>query len=190
MLVSSANKCIEGVPGFSFVLARRSLLESALAGHWARSHSLDLADQWRGFEQSGKFRFTPPTQVLLAFRQALREFFAEGGVTARAARYQANHRTLTAGMRELGFVAYLPETRMSHIITTYLCPADPRYDFDVFYGKLAQRGMVIYPGKVSRAQCFRIGNIGRLYPRDMEALLHAIAAVAGEMGFAPGSGGR
>lgn len=186
VIISSANKCIEGVPGFGFVLARRELLEAAGAGRWARSHSLDVYDQWLGFERGGKFRFTPPNQVLLAFRQALRELEAEGGVAARQARYQANHRTLMAGMDRLGFVPFLERARMSHIITTFLCPDDPAYDFQTFYDKLAARGMVIYPGKVTNASCFRIGNIGRLFPRDMEALLLTIADVTKEMGFEPG----
>lgn len=185
-LISSANKCIEGVPGFSFILARRSLLEEAGAGHWARSHCLDLHDQWRAFLASGKFRFTPPNQVLLAFQQALREFFAEGGVPAREARYIANHQTLMAGMDRLGFVPFLEREKMSHIITTFLCPNDSRYDFQTFYDKLSDRGMVIYPGKVTGSSCFRIGNIGRLFPRDMEALLLAMSSVVKEMGFEPG----
>lgn len=184
-LISSANKCIEGVPGFSFVLSRRSLLEEAGDGGWARSHSLDLYDQWQAMESGDKFRFTPPNQVLLAFRQAMREFFAEGGVSARQARYTANHQTLMAGMDRLGFVPFLEREKMSHIITTFLCPDDPRYDFQSFYDKLSERGMVIYPGKVTGSSCFRIGNIGRLFPRDIEALLEAIASVIQEMGFEP-----
>ena len=184
-LISSANKCIEGVPGFSFILSRRSLLEEASDGRWARSHCLDLVDQWQAMENGGKFRFTPPNQVLLAFRQALREFFAEGGVCARQSRYVANHQTLMAGMDRLGFVPFLEREKMSHIITTFLCPDDPRYDFQTFYDKLSDRGMVIYPGKVTGSSCFRIGNIGRLFPRDMEALLEAISSVTKEMGFEP-----
>ena len=183
VLISSANKCIEGVPGFGFVLARRKLLEQAGAERWPRSHSLDLYDQWIGFERTGKFRFTPPNQVLLAFRQALREFSAEGGVAMRQARYQANHHTLLAGMDRLGFVPFLPRPLMSHIITTFLCPNHPAYDFQTFYDKLAARGMIIYPGKVTSASCSRIGNVGRLFPRDIEALLLAIEHVKNEMGF-------
>ena len=185
-LISSANKCIEGVPGFGFVLARRAYLEEAGAGKWARSHCLDLYDQWTGFENGGKFRFTPPNQVLLGFQQALREFVAEGGVPARQARYEANHKTLLAGMNQMGYVPFLPKDRMSHIITTFYCPDDTSYDFETFYNKLSELGMVIYPGKVTGASCFRIGNIGRLYPNDIRALLFAIESVTNEMGFEPG----
>ena len=185
MLISGSNKSIEGVPGFSFILVRGDLLQEAGEGAWARSHSMDLYDQWHSFESGGKFRFTPPNQVLLAFRQALREFFAEGGIAARRARYMANHRKLLEGMDRLGFVPFLERQAMSHIITTYHCPDDPSYDFQTFYNKLSDRGMVIYPGKVTGASCFRIGNIGRLYPYDMEALLLAIDSVVQEMGFDP-----
>src|SRR5208282_6571264 len=100
-LISSSNKCIEGVPGFSFVIANaRKLKESE--GH-ARSLVLDLIAQWKGLETDGQFRFTPPTQALLAFHQALRELEAEGEGECRAARYQANRQILSAGMQELGF---------------------------------------------------------------------------------------
>lgn len=187
-LISSANKCIEGVPGFSFVFARRALLEQAGAEGWARSHSFDVYDQWQGFENGGKFRFTPPTQVLLGFAQALREYFAEGGLEAREARYRANHHSLLVGMLDRGFTPFLDPAAMSHIITTFHCPADSHFDFQGFYDRLASRGMVIYPGKVTGASCFRIGNIGRLYPRDFEALLAAVDQVALEMGFAGSAG--
>jgi len=182
-LISSANKCIEGVPGFSFIFARRELLEQSRVGAWARSHSLDLADQWQAFEDGGKFRFTPPNQVLLAFQVALREFFAEGGAAARQARYEANHRVLIRSMEKLGFQPFLSRELMSHIITTFHCPEDERFDFQTFYDKLSDRGMVIYPGKVTGAACFRIGNIGRLFPRDIDALLLAVSSVINEMGF-------
>jgi 2-aminoethylphosphonate-pyruvate transaminase len=124
--------------------------------------------------------------VLLAFRQALREFFAEGGIAARQARYIDNHRTLMRGMDRLGFVPFLARQMMSHIITTFHCPDDPAYDFQSFYGKLSERGMVIYPGKVTGASCFRIGNIGRLYSSDMDTLLLAIESVVRQMDFDPG----
>lgn len=180
-LVSSANKCIEGVPGFSFVLARRAaLLETE---GWARSLTLDLYAQWRGLEDNGQFRFTPPTHALLAFRQALLELDEEGGVAGRAARYRANREVCREGMRRLGFAEFLlGELGRGYIITSYRFPADPRFDFAAFYRNLSDRGFVIYPGKVSNADCFRIGHIGRLGPEDTRALLAAIEEVLGEMG--------
>jgi 2-aminoethylphosphonate-pyruvate transaminase len=181
-LVSSANKCIEGVPGISFVICRREALEKAEG--WARTLSLDLVDQWRGLERNGQFRFTPPTQVLLAFLQALRELEEEGGATGRAARYRRNHEILVRGMREMGFEEYLAPERQGYIITSFRYPGDPRFAFDDFYRRLADRGMIIYPGKVSDAACFRIGTIGRLFAADSEALLSAIREVLGEMGIA------
>lgn len=179
-LVSSANKCIEGVPGFSFVLARRAALE-ATAG-WARSVSLDLHAQWKGLENNGQFRFTPPTHALLAFDQALTELDWEGGVAGRAARYRANYETLIAGMRSMGFAEYLPPERQGYIITSFRYPAHSRFRFEEFYQRLSERGFVIYPGKVTDADCFRIGNIGRIFPADVSALLAAIADVLGVMG--------
>jgi 2-aminoethylphosphonate-pyruvate transaminase len=163
-IISSANKCIEGVPGFGFVLAKRdSLLE---LGKWARSLALDLFAQWQGLEGDGQFRFTPPTHALLAFHQALLELEAEGGVTARAARYRANYETLVAGTRALGLREYLPPEQQGHIIVSFVYPDDPRFVFQDFYARLNEMGYVIYPGKVGNANCFRVGCIGRLFPRD------------------------
>tara|TARA_Y100000588_G_scaffold4821_2_gene5972 strand:+ start:2034 stop:3119 length:1086 start_codon:yes stop_codon:yes gene_type:complete len=175
-LVSSANKCIQGVPGFAFTLCHRPLLEHS----HARTLSLDLADQWHGLEANGQFRFTPPTHTLLAFDQALRELDAEGGVAARATRYQANHKTCLEGMRALGFREYVPEPLQGHIITSFLYPSE-NFDFEDFYDRLNEKGFVIYPGKVTQADCFRIGHIGHLFPKDTEALLSAVREIiAGE----------
>jgi len=179
-LISSANKCIEGVPGFNFVLARKPAL-AACQGN-ARTLSLDLFEQWQGLEANGQFRFTPPTHALLAFAQALRELEAEGGVAGRAKRYQANHAALMAGMTALGFRCYLPPEHQSWIISAFHYPNDPAFQFEDFYRRLARHGMVIYPGKLGKVACFRIGNIGRLTARDIQELLEAVAAVLREMG--------
>jgi len=178
-LISSANKCIQGVPGFGFVLARRELLAAA-AGR-ARSLSLDLVAQWQGLELDGQFRFTPPTHALLAFWQALQDLEAEGGVRARAARYAANHRALMEGMTALGFRAYLAPEHQSHIITSFLFPTHTSFDFKRFYRYLSDEGFLIYPGKVSDADCFRIGTIGHLYPVDIRALVAAIGRTLAAM---------
>lgn len=179
-LVSSANKCIEGVPGFSFALARREALLEAEG--CARSVSLDLLAQWRGLEANGQFRFTPPTHTLLAFAQALRELEAEGGVAGRAARYRRNRDVLVEGMRRLGFQEYLAPEDQSYIITSFRYPEHPNFDFEAFYRRLNDKGFIIYPGKVSDADCFRIGSIGRLFEADMRNLLRAIEETRDEMG--------
>lgn len=172
-LVSSANKCIQGVPGFGFVIARRQELE-ACEGR-ARSVSLDLFDQWRTMEvEAGKWRFTSPTHVVRAFAQALQELNDEGGVPARNARYRANHFELLRGMRWLGFQCLLPEGVQSPIITSFRDPADPGYSFPAFYAALKAKGFVIYPGKVSRAATFRIGTIGAIDPGTIRSLIDAV----------------
>jgi 2-aminoethylphosphonate-pyruvate transaminase len=180
-LISSANKCIEGVPGFSLVFARRALLLASEG--WARSLSLDLLDQLRGFEKNGQFRYTPPTHVILAFDQALRELEAEGGVPARHERYRRNHAALLSGMARLGFRSYLKPEVQSPIITAFLYPS-PDFDFAPFYLALSERGFIIYPGKLTQVDTFRIGNIGRLFPADLEQLVRTIGAVMEETGLA------
>ncbi len=179
-LVSSANKCLEGIPGFAFVLAQREAL-LATAG-FARSVSLDLLAQWKGLEADGQFRLTPPTHALLAFHQALRELDAEGGVEGRAARYRSNFEVLSQSMRELGFEGYLRPEDRGYIISSFRYPRHPKFDFGAFYARLSDQGFVIYPGKVSKADCFRIGCIGHIFPDDLRGLLGAIRQTLAEMG--------
>lgn len=172
-LVSSANKCIQGVPGFGFILARREEMEK-LEGR-ARSLSLDAFDQWREMEtKNGKWRYTSPTHVVRAFAQALQELEEEGGVAARHARYAENQRSLVAGMRELGFGTLLPDDLHSPIITSFHNPEQEEYSFMRFYEALKARGYVIYPGKVTGADTFRIGSIGEFYPKNVPGLLAAV----------------
>lgn len=174
-LVSSANKCIQGVPGFGFVIARRSSL-SRCEGV-SRSLSLDLYDQWAEMEKGrGKWRFTSPTHVVRAFFQAVKELEDEGGVQARYDRYRENHAALVEGMRRSGFRTLLPDELQSPIITSFLYPEED-FDFQKFYEALKERGFVIYPGKISEAPTFRIGNIGDVFPDDFRRLAEAVADI-------------
>ena len=174
-LVSSANKCIQGVPGFGFVIARRSSL-SRCEGV-SRSLSLDLYDQWAEMEKGrGKWRFTSPTHVVRAFFQAVKELEDEGGVEARHDRYRENHAELVEGMRRSGFRTLLPDELQSAIITSFLYPEED-FDFQKFYEALKERGFVIYPGKISEAPTFRIGNIGDVFPDDFRRLAEAVADI-------------
>jgi len=179
-LISSANKCIQGVPGFSFVIAKHDRLEQSQGR--ARSLSLDLYDQWREMEQNGgKWRYTSPTHTVLAFAQALRELEAEGGVEARAARYRENHRRLVEGLERIGLRTLLPAEFQSPIITAFFNPEDARFDFSRFYDLLKARRFVIYPGKVSTAETFRVGTIGHVFPEDIDQLVRHVAEVLAEM---------
>lgn len=172
-MISSANKCIQGVPGFAFVIARAD--ELSQCEHRSRSVSLDLYAQWQCMEQhQGKWRFTSPTHTVLAFAQALKELEQEGGVIARHHRYSQNQIQLVAGMRKLGFETLLDDAVHSPIISAFYSPKKPRYSFKQFYERLKVQGFVIYPGKVSKSDCFRIGNIGEVYQQDIAALLLAI----------------
>jgi 2-aminoethylphosphonate-pyruvate transaminase len=183
-LVSSPNKCLEGIPGFCFVLCRREALEKC--DGYARSTSLDLVAQLKGFDANGQFRFTPPTHALLAFNQALNEFDQEGGVEARAARYRRNHQVLVEGMISLGLQPYLNPEVQSYIITAFHYPPLSGFSFQAFYSKLSQRGFLIYPGKLSEANTFRVGTIGHLFSRDVQQLVDAIGSALMEMGMRTG----
>jgi 2-aminoethylphosphonate-pyruvate transaminase len=178
-LVASSNKCLEGVPGVGFAIARQTALEAA-AGQ-APSLSLDLHDQWAVMEKTQQWRFTPPTHVVAALNRALDEHAAEGGVAGRGARYRDSCRILVAGLRALGFQTLLPDALQAPIIVTVHMPADPRFQFDAFYRELAARGFVIYPGKLTVADSFRIGCIGRVGAAEMRGVLAAIAEILDEM---------
>ena len=171
-LISSANKCIQGVPGFVFIIARRSELLHCKGV--SKSLSLDIYDQWEAMEKGhGKWRFTSPTHVVRAFKQAMDELAEEGGVEVRHNRYCENHRVLVDGMRSLGFQTLLPDEIQSPVITSFLYPhAD--FNFKAFYTQLKERGFVIYPGKISQADTFRIGNIGDVHPEDFRQLIEII----------------
>lgn len=172
-LISSANKCIQGVPGFGFIIAKTEELEKC--SNNARSLSLDLYSQWKTMEEAnGKWRFTSPTHVVRAFLQALKELEEEGGIEARASRYRENQRTLVEGMRKLGFKTLVSDELQSPIITSFFYPENEEFQFDRFYQKLKEKGFVIYPGKVLNINTFRIGNIGEVWPDDMKKLLIAI----------------
>lgn len=172
-LVSSANKCIQGVPGFAFVICNtRKLIDSRGI---ARSLSLDLYEQWKTMDNDGKWRFTSPTHVVLAFAQALRELEAEGGIEARAKRYKENNRLLIQNMKALGIRPYIGSEHQGPIITTFYYPEQHHFSFEDMYEYIKERGYAIYPGKVTDADTFRIGNIGEIYKEDIEKLTAIIA---------------
>lgn len=178
-IVSSANKCIQGVPGFSFIIcSRRKLMESEGK---ARSLSLDLYDQWKTMEKDGKWRFTSPTHTVLAFAKAMEELEEEGGIEARANRYYKNNRLLIRKMREMGIRAYIGEEYQGPIITTFFYPDHHEFSFQEMYAFIKERGYAIYPGKVTDADTFRIGNIGEIYEEDIVKLCDIFAEFFGQM---------
>jgi 2-aminoethylphosphonate-pyruvate transaminase len=184
-VVASANKCLEGVPGAGFAIVRREALEEARGQ--APSLSLDLHDQWTAMEKNGQWRFTPPTHVIAALDRALEQHAAEGGVAGRGARYRRNCDLLVSGLRAMGFETLLPDAVQAPIIVTVRMPADPKFHFETFYDRLSQRGFVIYPGKLTVADSFRVGCIGALGEAEMRGVLQAIRDVMGELGVASGA---
>ena len=179
-MVSSANKCIEGVPGFGFVVARRSELEACKGN--SHSLALDLHAQWAYMEKTGQWRYTPPTHVVAAFLEALRLHAAEGGVAGRGARYARNRDVMVAGMRGLGFETLLKDRWLSPIIVTFFCPADPKFVFADFYERMKAKGFIIYPGKLTVVDSFRIGCIGRMDDHVMRKVVAAAGEALVEMG--------
>jgi 2-aminoethylphosphonate-pyruvate transaminase len=183
-VAASSNKCIEGVPGLGFVLCRISALEKTKGN--AVSLTLDLFEQWQNLEKTSQYRFTPPIHCIVAFDQALTEHEQEGGVAGRGGRYRNNHRILVDGMRALGFETLLPDRLQAPIIVTFHMPSDPKFVFEQFYDGLKDRGFVIYPGKLTVADSFRIGCIGRLGETEMKAFLAAAKDVMNGLGVSSG----
>ena len=167
-IISSANKCIQGVPGFSFIICKKD--ELVKCEGQAVSLSLDLYDQWKGMDKDGKWRFTSPTHVVLAFAKALEELNEEGGITARNQRYTENNKLLVEKMNEMGFRSYIDGKNQSPIITTFFYPDKADFSFEDMYVFIKKRGYAIYPGKLTDANVFRIGNIGEIYKEDIEEL--------------------
>lgn len=177
--VSSANKCIEGVPGFGFVIARHSEIADAKGN--SHSLSLDVHAQWETMEKTGQWRFTPPTHTIAAFLEALKAHSAEGGQPARLARYTRNRDVVVAGLRDLGFETLLDDRWLSPIIVTFFCPTDPNFSFQGFYDAMKTRGFIIYPGKLTVADSFRIGCIGQMDDHVMRRVVEAARDALTEM---------
>jgi 2-aminoethylphosphonate-pyruvate transaminase len=180
-LIAASGKCVEGPPGMGFVLVRRGLLERC-AGN-STSLALDLADQWAYMERTTQWRFTPPTHVVVALNAALDQFIAEGGRPARLARYTSNYETLVAGMRELGFEPFLDPAIQAPIIVTFHAPADTRYAFKEFYDRVRDKGFILYPGKLTQVETFRVGCIGAIGPDEMRHAVNAVRDTLAEMGI-------
>ncbi|MFS0594016.1 2-aminoethylphosphonate--pyruvate transaminase [Cytobacillus horneckiae] len=170
-LISSANKCIQGVPGFGFVIAKKEKL-AACEGN-ARSLSLDLFDQWKEMNKDGKWRYTSPTHVVAAFSKAIDELIAEGGIASRQNRYTNNNKLLRERLAQAGFATYITEEKQSPIITSFIYPTE-QFSFDSFYHFVKEKGFVIYPGKLTDADTFRIGNIGEIDEEDISDLCNII----------------
>jgi 2-aminoethylphosphonate-pyruvate transaminase len=180
-LIAASGKCIEGPPGMGFVIVRRSTLE----GCEGRSSSLalDLYDQWAYMEKTTQWRYTPPTHVVVAFNAALEQHAAEGGQPGRLARYTANGEALVSGMKAMGFRVFLDPTIQAPIIYTFHAPADPAYEFKRFYAEVRDRGFILYPGKLTQLETFRVGCIGAIGPSEMRQAVLAIGDAIRAMGI-------
>lgn len=180
-LVAASGKCLEGVPGMGFVIARRAALEAS-AGR-SPSLALDLHDQWAYLQRTTQWRFTPPTHVVLALAEALAQYREEGGLAARGARYAANCARLVEGMRSLGLQPLLDAVVQAPIIVTFHAPVHPAWNFQVFYEGVRDRGFILYPGKLTTVETFRVGCIGAITPRDIDQVVHAVGATLRAMGL-------
>jgi len=180
-LVAASGKCIEGPPGMGFVFVRKAVLEKS-AGN-STSLSLDLHDQWQYMEKTTQWRYTPPTHVVAAVDAALEQYRAEGGQPTRLARYTANCETLIAGMKELGFKVFLDPRVQAPIIVTFHAPPDARYAFKAFYERVRDKGFILYPGKLTQAETFRVGCIGAIGPEEMRHAVNAVRDSLRELGI-------
>ncbi|MDE2305885.1 MAG: 2-aminoethylphosphonate--pyruvate transaminase [Gammaproteobacteria bacterium] len=178
-LVAASGKCLEGVPGMGFVIARRAALERSSGN--AHSLALDLLDQWQYLQKTGQWRFTPPTHVVAALHAALDRYEAQGGRSARLGRYLDNCNALIEGMRAAGFSPLLAAEHQAPIIVTFHSPADPRYDFREFYRRVRDRGFILYPGKLTAVDTFRVGCIGAIGRAEIAGAVAAMRAALAEM---------
>ena len=183
-LVAASGKCLEGVPGLGFVFLRKAIVE-ACAGN-SQSLAMDLHDQHVYMEKTGQWRFTPPTHVLAALAEALAQFEEEGGRAARLARYSQNCSLLLQGMAGLGFKPFLRPEVQAPIIVTFHAPAHPSYAFRSFYEAVKARGFILYPGKLTEVETFRVGCIGAIGANEMRQAVAAVADALAEMGIPSG----
>jgi 2-aminoethylphosphonate-pyruvate transaminase len=184
-LIAASGKCLEGVPGMGFVYLRKAILATCQGN--SQSLAMDLYDQYAYMEKTGQWRFTPPTHVVVALHEALKQFAQEGGQSARLLRYQANCQTLLRGMTALGFQPFLPAAIQAPIIVTFHAPADPAYTFKKFYDAAKSHGFIIYPGKLTQVETFRVGCIGAIGTVEMEQAVHAVALALQNLGITSGA---
>jgi 2-aminoethylphosphonate-pyruvate transaminase len=180
-LIAASGKCLEGVPGMGFVIVRKKVLD-ACAGN-AHSLAMDLHDQYVYMEKTTQWRYTPPTHVVAALRAAVDQFKEEGGQPARLARYSANCEALVSGMAALGFRPYLRPEAQAPIIVTFHAPADPAYEFKSFYAAVRARGYILYPGKLTQVETFRVGCIGAIDANEMRNVVSAVGAALQDLGL-------
>ena len=183
-LVAASGKCLEGVPGMGFVFLRKAIIDGCTGN--SQSLAMDLHDQHVYMEKTGQWRFTPPTHVLVALSEAITQFEEEGGRSARLARYTDNYRTLVDGMAALGFKPFLRPEVQAPIIVTFHAPSHPAYDFQRFYAAAKARGFLLYPGKLTQVETFRVGCIGAIGRNEMQQAVNAVADTLREMGIASG----
>ena len=186
-LIAASGKCLEGVPGMGFVFIRKAVLD-ACAGR-SQSLAMDLHDQHAYMEKTGQWRFTPPTHVVVALAEAIAQFEEEGGQSARLSRYRGNYETLISGMARLGFKPFLDPAVQAPIIVTFHAPAHPRYEFKAFYAAAKAHGFLLYPGKLTQVETFRVGCIGAIGKEEMEQAVHAVALALQDLGIDSGAPG-
>jgi 2-aminoethylphosphonate-pyruvate transaminase len=180
-LIAASGKCVEGPPGMGFVFVRKAVLERC-AGQ-STSLSLDLHDQWSYMEKTTQWRYTPPTHIVLALDAALAQYREQGGQPARLARYTANYEMLVAGMKDLGFKPFLDPKIQAPIIVTFHAPTDARYAFKAFYDRVRDHGFVLYPGKLTQVETFRVGCIGAIGPEEMRHAVNAVRDALRDLGI-------
>lgn len=168
-VISSANKCLQGMAGVSFVIAHRDSLEKTSLVK-KRSLYLSLFENFVFQKKTLQMQFTPPVQLMYALRQSVDEYFQEGG-QVRFERYGRLYEILREGLLTLGF-KFLVETEYhSRLLTAILEPQHENYSFEGMHDYLYLRGFTIYPGKIKGTSTFRLANIGEIYPEDIKEFL-------------------
>jgi 2-aminoethylphosphonate aminotransferase len=173
-MMSTSNKCIQGMAGVAFIICKKSELEK-LKDYPPRSYYLNLYNQYESFEKTGQSQFTPPVQILYALKQAIKEYFKEGGLN-RYQRYTENWMVLRQGLLDLGFKLFHEADDESHILLTVYDPELPGYNFEAMHDYLYARGFTIYPGKIGNKNTFRLANMGEIDTKDIKKFLKALAS--------------
>jgi|TARA_B100000315_G_scaffold40571_1_gene35417 2-aminoethylphosphonate aminotransferase len=180
-LMSTSNKCIQGMAGLAFSICKKSELKH-LKDIPNRSFYLSLYDQYNYMEKTGQMRFTPPVQTIYALRQAIDEYFDEGSLN-RYNRYTENWKRLREGLQKLGFNLLLDPENESHILLTVVEPKNPEYNFDKIHNLLYDKGFTIYPGKLGKKKTFRLANMGAINSIDIDRFINELSNVIIKIGI-------
>ena len=178
--MASAQKGIQGMTGLSFIVGRKDIIERSKEFP-SRSYYCNLFMQYDYFERTGEMHFTPPVQTIYAAKQAIKEYWDEGGDN-KWLRHQRIMKAIRRGIDKLGFKEVLNRSVQSGLVSAIIYPDDHNWNFDRIHDYCYEQGFTIYPGKIASKGTFRLCALGAIDEDDIIDFWNVFEAGIIEMG--------